>query len=71
MARGELKKYSNPTDLPARRSDSGIPPIAYLMVFGIVSLVALAVVALAAAVVGMSIAVVVVVLRPYLKGVRK
>lgn len=67
MARGELQKHKQPTDLePYRRGLSQLPA-SYVLVFGVVSLAALAVVALTAAVVAVSVAVVAVALRPYFK----
>lgn len=66
MGRGELRKYSAPTDLPARRSDSNVPVVP-LIVFGTVAIVGLAVVAIAAAVVAMSIALAAISLRSYWK----
>ena len=65
--RGEIKRYANPTDLPAKRSDGSMLPLTIVLVFGVISITALAVVALTAAVVAISVAVVAVALRPYLK----
>lgn len=68
MSRGELKRYSNPTDLPAKRSDNPLHvPVIPLLVFGSITIVALAVVALTVAVVAVSVAVCAIALRPYFK----
>lgn len=67
MARGDLERHKQPTDLePVRRMTSQLP-VSYVLVFGVVSLTALAVVAITAAVVAVSVAVVAVALRPYFK----
>lgn len=66
MTRGELSRHKQPTDIERRTSLSDVPVVP-ILVFGTVTVVALAVVALTAAVVAVSIAVVAVALRPYFK----
>lgn len=67
MDRGELRRYKQPTDIESYRRGTAQVPATALVMFGVVALVALAVVALTAAVVAVSVAVVAVALRPYFK----
>lgn len=66
MARGEIVRHKQPTDIESRRTLSDVP-VMPLLVFGTITVVALAVVALTAAVVAVSMAVCAVALRPYFK----
>lgn len=67
MGRGELQRHKQPTDLESTRQSFSHIPASYVFVFGVVSLTALAVVAITAAVVAVSVAIVAVALRPYFK----
>lgn len=66
MARGELQRHKQPTDLERRTGLSDVPVVP-LLVFGSITVVALAIVAVTAGVVAVSIAVCAVALRPYFK----
>lgn len=67
MDRGDVQRYRQPTDIESRRGGLSQLPLGPILVFGTVSVVALAVVALTAAVVAVSVAVVAVALRPYFR----
>lgn len=67
MARGDLVRHKQPTDMEPYNRGSLHVSGTQLAVVAVVSLVALAVVALTAAVVAVSVAVVAVALRPYFK----
>lgn len=67
MAHGELKRHKQPTDIERRAPSLSDVPVMPLLVFGTISVIALAVVAVTAAVVAVSVAVVAVALRPYFK----
>lgn len=66
MGRGEIQRHKQPTDIEPRRTLADTPVLP-LLVFGTITVVALAVVAVTAAVVAVSVAVCAVALRPYFK----